>query len=42
MEGESLDYDNGEKSYQIILYAKDKNGQGGQSLGKDKLHKHLT
>ena len=38
MEGESLDYDNGEKSYQIILYAKDKNGQGGQSLGKDKLH----
>ena len=35
LEGEILDYDLGEKSYQIILYAKDKYGQGGQSLGKD-------
>ena len=37
MEGESLDYESDEKTYQILVYAKDKNGRGGQSLGKDKL-----
>ena len=37
LEGESLDYESDEKTYQILVYAKDKNGRGGQSLGKDKL-----